>query len=85
VTFNDARLEASVIAIDKVAENGLSGSLARDLVSIIIDNAELEDKKPEVTPEAATNAYKQFSGFAQHEAAAALEGRKTAKRPGGSA
>jgi hypothetical protein len=85
VSFNDARLEASVIAIDKIAENGLSGSLARDLISIIIDNAELEGKKPEVTPEAATNAYKQFSGFAQHEAAAALEGRKTAKRPGGSA
>lgn len=82
VSFNDATLEASVVAIEKAAENGLSGSLARDLVSIIIDNAELEGKTPEITPEAATMAYKQFSGFAQHESAASLEGRKTARRPG---
>jgi len=81
VSFNDASLEASVVAMEKAAENGLSGSLARDLVSIIVDNAELEGKAPEITPETATMAYKQFSGFAQHEAASSLEGRKTARRP----
>jgi hypothetical protein len=83
VSYTDSELEAAVVAADKVAENGLSGSLARDLVTIIVDNSELEGKPPVITPEAVTMAYKQFSGFAQHESAAALEGRKTARRPSG--
>jgi hypothetical protein len=82
VSYTDSNLEAAVVAIEKMAENGLSGSLARDLASIIVDNSELEGKAPAITPEAATMAYKQFSGFAQHEAAAALEGKKAARRPG---
>ena len=42
VAYNDANLEAAVIAMDKMAEGGLSGSLARDMVAIIVDNSELE-------------------------------------------
>ena len=81
VSYTDSDLEAAVVAIDKVAENGLSGSLARDLVAILVDSGELEGKSPEITPEGVTLAYKQFSGFAQHEAAAALDGKKSARRP----
>jgi hypothetical protein len=82
VSYTDSDLEAAVVAIEKIAENGLSGSLARDLVAILVDSGELEGKSPEITPAGVTLAYKQFSGFAQHEAAAALESKKPARRPG---
>ena len=82
VSYTDSDLEAAVVAIEKLAENGLSGSLARDIVAILVDSGELEGKAPEVTPEGVTLAYKQFSGFAQHEAAAALESKKPARPPG---
>ena len=81
VSYTDSDVEAAVVAIDKITENGLSGSLARDLIAILVDSGELEGKTPEVTPEGVTMAYRQFSGFAQHEAAAALEGKRPARRP----
>jgi hypothetical protein len=76
VSYTDSELEAAVVAAAKIAENGLSGSLARDLAAIIVDNAELEGVPPKITPEGITNAYKQFSGFAQHESAASFQGLK---------
>jgi len=78
VAYGEQNLGAVVAAIDKAATNGLSGSLARDIVSIIIDSAEMEGSRPELTVEGVTMAYKQFSGFAQQETAA---GAKRSSRP----
>jgi hypothetical protein len=64
-TYTEENLNAVVAAIGYAAEDALSGSLARDLVSIVVDNAELEGSPPELTPETVTLAYTQFSGFAQ--------------------
>jgi len=75
-TYTEANLKAFVDAVDKAATAGLSGSLARDLVSIIVDNAEMEEQPPELTVEAATMAYKQFSGFAQQAPAGPSPGAK---------
>jgi hypothetical protein len=83
VSYTDSELEAAVVAAAKIAENGLSGSLARDLAAIIVDNAELDGVPPKITSDAVTNAYKQFSGFAQHESAAAFQGLKLRRSRGG--
>ncbi len=64
-SYREEHLKAIVAAVDKAAENGLSGSLARDLVSIVVDNAEMEGHPAELTAESVTMAYKQFSGIAQ--------------------
>jgi hypothetical protein len=64
-SYREENLGSVVSAVDKVAATGLSGSLARDLVSIVVDTAEMEGRPPELTAEAVTMAYKQFSGFAQ--------------------
>jgi len=64
-TYREENLKAVVAAVDTAASNGLSGSLARDLVSIVVDNADMEGHTPELTAESVTMAYKQFSGFAQ--------------------
>jgi len=80
--FTEPNLTAAVAAIDKMAANGLSGSLARDLVSIIVDTAAMDGTAPEITPDGMTLAYKQFSGFAQQiDAMAAAPGRKSAQGP----
>jgi predicted ATPase with chaperone activity len=76
--YTEANLKAAVAAVDKAATTGLSGSLARDLVSIIVDNAELERISPEITAETMIAAYKQFSGFAQQaDALASAPGKKS--------
>jgi hypothetical protein len=63
--YTEENLKAVVAAIGYAAEDALSGSLARDLVSIVVDNASLEGSPPELTPATVTLAYTQFSGFAQ--------------------
>jgi hypothetical protein len=63
--YTEETLDAAVTAIDLASNHGLSGSLARDLVSILKDNAEMEGRLPELSPHEVTLAYKQFSGFAQ--------------------
>ena len=76
--YTDASLKSAVTAVDKAVTTGLSGSLARDLVSIIVDNAEMEGVTPEITVETMIVAYKQFSGFAQQaDAMASTPGRKS--------
>jgi hypothetical protein len=75
-TYTEANLKAFVDAVDKAAATGLSGSLARDLVSIIVDSAEMDGRPAELTAEAATMAYKQFSGFAQQTPAEKLPGAR---------
>src|SRR5207244_12421527 len=63
--YTEESLEAAVTAIDLASNHGLSGSLARDLVSILVDNAEMEGRAPDLSATEVTLAYKQFSGFAQ--------------------
>ena len=76
--FTEPNLTAAVAAIDKMAANGLSGSLARDLVSIIVDTAAMDGTAPEITADGMTLAYKQFSGFAQQtDAMSSSPGRKS--------
>lgn len=64
--YREDNLKAIVAAVDALA-SGLSGSLARDLVSIVVDNAEMEGRQAELTAESVTMAYKQFSGIAQQD------------------
>ncbi len=80
-TLREDILKFTVDAVDKVAANGLSGSLARDLVSIVVDTAKMEGTTPEITAAAMTMAYKQFSGFAQQSAAAeSVPARKSTRQ-----
>ncbi len=66
--YTEETLAAAVTAIDLASNHGLSGSLARDLVSILVDNAEMEGRAPDLSATEVTLSYKQFSGFAQQTA-----------------
>jgi hypothetical protein len=57
-------LDAVVSFIVENCDLPLSGALARDLVTIIIDNAHLDGREPALTVEAAGLAYLQFTGSA---------------------
>src|SRR5437867_4827808 len=47
--YTEETLAAAVTAIDLASNHGLSGSLARDLVSILVDNAEMEGRAPDLS------------------------------------
>lgn len=64
VTTTDADLDASVRYLDEVTSSQLSGSLPRDLIAIIVDNAEHESKVPTFDAESVKLAYGQFTGAA---------------------
>ncbi len=58
----DADLERVVSFIAGTRNQALSGALARDLVSIVIDNADHEKRPPVLSVEAVDLAYLQFTG-----------------------
>lgn len=62
VVVDEADLDAVIRLLGERCSNPLSGSLARDLVSIVADNAELDDKPPVLTEAAVALAYLQFTG-----------------------
>lgn len=64
VTTTDADLDAAVKYLDEVTGSHLSGSLPRDLVAIVVDNAEHESKVPAFDAESVKLAYAQFTGLA---------------------
>jgi predicted ATPase with chaperone activity len=64
VTVDEQELTNAVQMIDERCSNPLSGSLARDLVSIVVDNARLDGKPPVFTTESVALAYLQFTGAA---------------------
>lgn len=68
VTTTEDDLSAAVKYLDDATNGQLSGSLPRDLVSIIVDNAEHEGKVPTLDAESVKLAYAQFTGTAgRHE------------------
>ena len=64
VACSDQELTDIVVVISDACGNQLSGSLASELVSIVVDNARHEGRKPEMTVAAVKLAYRQFSGAA---------------------
>lgn len=64
VTTTEQDLDQAVAYLEKATKGRLSGSLPRDLVSIIVDNAEHEGKVPTLDPQSVELAYKQFTGLA---------------------
>jgi hypothetical protein len=64
VQFSDDDLSQVVSFVDRVYNHQLSGSLARDLLSLVVDNAEHEGRKPVLTVAAIELAYQQFTGVA---------------------
>jgi hypothetical protein len=62
VAVADDELDAVVTLLTERCDLPLSGSLARDLVSIVVDNAMLENEVPLLTAETAALAYTQFTG-----------------------
>lgn len=64
VTTTEEDLDAAVKYLDDATNGRLSGSLPRDLVSIIVDNAEHEGKVATLDAESVALAYAQFTGTA---------------------
>lgn len=64
VAIDENDLDAVVELLGERCANPLSGSLARDLVSIVVDNAQLEGKEAVLTEAAVALAYLQFTGSA---------------------
>lgn len=64
VQYSNDDLNEVVSFIDHACNHQLSGSLARDLVSLVVDNAEHEGRAPVLTVEAIDMAYQQFTGVA---------------------
>lgn len=64
VQFSDDDLSHVVSFVDRAYNHQLSGSLARDLLSLVVDNAEHEGRKPVLTVAAIELAYQQFTGVA---------------------
>jgi hypothetical protein len=64
VQYSNDDLNEVVSFIDRACNHQLSGSLARDLVSLVVDNAEHEGRAAVLTVEAIDMAYQQFTGVA---------------------
>lgn len=62
VTTTEPDLDAAVKYLDEATDSRLSGSLPRDLVAIIVDNAEHDAKVPVFDLEAVKLAFAQFTG-----------------------
>ena len=65
----DENLHQAIAYLGETTEGNLSGSLPRDLVSIVVDNAEHEGKTPEFDVASVELAYRQFTGTAGRDAA----------------
>lgn len=64
VQYSNDDLNEVVSFIDRACNHQLSGSLARDLISLVVDNAEHEGRAAVLTVEAIDLAYQQFTGVA---------------------
>ena len=64
VAVDEKDLDAVINLLGERCSNPLSGSLARDLVSIVADNARLDEKEAILTEDAVALAYLQFTGSA---------------------
>jgi hypothetical protein len=62
VAASDADLDSVVAFLSERCDHSMSGSLARDLVSIIVDNAEIGGRVPTLSVDAVGLAYLQFTG-----------------------
>jgi hypothetical protein len=62
VTFTSGDLDAVATFISESCDNPLSGALARDMVSIIVDNSHQESAPPALSVQAVGLAYLQFTG-----------------------
>jgi hypothetical protein len=62
IGVTDEQAQSIVAFLSERCDDPLSGSLARDLVSIVVDNAELEDEPPALSVDAVALAYLQFTG-----------------------
>jgi predicted ATPase with chaperone activity len=62
VRYSNDDLNEVVSFIDRACNHQLSGSLARDLVSLVVDNAEHEARAPILSVAAIELAYQQFTG-----------------------
>jgi len=62
IQYSDADVNQVVSFLVRTFENQLSGSLARDLVSLLVDNAEHEGRMPTLTVAAIDLASLQFTG-----------------------
>lgn len=69
VRHSNDDLNEVVSFVDRAYNHQLSGSLARDLVSLVVDNAEHEGRAPALTVEAIDMAYQQFTGLADRSLA----------------
>jgi hypothetical protein len=65
----EEHLDQAIAYLSETTGGNLSGSLPRDLVSIISDNAEHEGKTPEFDRTSVELAYKQFTGTAGRDSA----------------
>lgn len=70
LSYEEAELTQAVNILDTVSNHRLSGSLAEDVVSIIVDNADFERRAPALTAAAVESAYQQFSGVVDEGAPA---------------
>ena len=62
VTFTSGDLDAVAAFISESCDSPLSGALARDMVSIIVDNSHQESAAPVLSVQAVGLAYLQFTG-----------------------
>jgi predicted ATPase with chaperone activity len=62
VIVHDQDLDSATALLAERCSNPLSGSLARDIVSIVVDNARLTGADPVLTEAAVALAYLQFTG-----------------------
>lgn len=68
VTTTEEDLDKAVAFLDGATGGHLSGSLPRDLVSIVVDNAEHEGKVARLDRESVEMAFRQFTGLAGRDA-----------------
>jgi hypothetical protein len=78
--YSDEDLNEVVSFIDGTCKGQLSGSLARDLVSIEVDNAEYEGRTPSLIVAAVDVAYQQFTGLTNGAAGAGAVDRAHKER-----
>jgi len=71
LSFTEQELQKVISYIEATCGEKLSGSLARDLISILIENARHEGNTPSLTVSAVALAYRQFTGTDDEDA---LEG-----------
>ncbi|MCH8813745.1 MAG: hypothetical protein IH957_01425 [Chloroflexi bacterium] len=64
ITSPEEHLDEAAAYLSEATGSKLSGSLPRDLVSIIVDNAEHDRKEPEFNVASVKLAYEQFTGTA---------------------